>query len=60
MLSRLLKLVLIPPLLIGVTVLVIIGLKDLDLLVAIIPKLIVAVVLIGIPIFIVRRLFFRE
>lgn len=49
MLSRLLRVVLIPPLLIGVTVLVIIGLKDLDLLVAMIRKLIVAVLIIGIP-----------
>ena len=60
MLSRLLRLVLIPPLLIAVTVLVIIGLKDLDLLVAIIPKLVVAVVLVGITIFIVKRLFFSK
>ena len=60
MLSRLLRLVLIPPLLIAVTVLVIIGLKDLDLLVEIIPKLVVAVVLVGITIFIVKRLFFSK
>ena len=60
MLSRLLRLVLIPPLLIAVTVLVIIGLKDLDLLAAIIPKLVVAVVLVGITIFIVKRLFFSK
>jgi hypothetical protein len=58
MLSRLLRLVLIPPLLLGMTALVIIGLKDLDLLAAIIPKLIVAVVLISIPILILRRLLF--
>ena len=55
---RLLMVILLPPLLIGVTVLVIIGLTNPDLLAAIISKLIVAVVLIGIPIFIVRRLFF--
>ena len=60
MLIRLLRLVLIPPLFLGVTVLVIVGLKDLDLLVVIIPKLIVAVVLIGITMFIVRRLFFLK
>ena len=58
MLRRLLMVILLPPLLIGVTVLVIIGLTNPDLLAAIISKLIVAVVLIGIPIFIVRRLFF--
>ena len=60
MLIRLLRLVLIPPLFLGVTVLVIVGLKDLDLLVVIIPKLIVAVVFIGITMFIVRRLFFSK
>jgi len=57
MLNRLLRLLLVPPLLVGVTALVIIGLKDLDLLAAIIPKLIVPIVLIGIPMLIVRRLF---
>jgi len=57
MLSRLLRVFLIPPLLIAVTALVIIGLKDFHLLSAIIPKLIVAIVIIGIPILIVKRLF---
>jgi nitrate reductase gamma subunit len=60
MLSRLLRIVLIPPLLIAVTVLVIIGLKDFNLLVAIVGKLIVATVIIGIPVLIMRRIIFPK
>ncbi len=60
MLSRLLRVFLIPPLLIAVTALVIVGLKDFNLLSVIIPKLIVAIVIIGIPILIVKRVFFPK
>ena len=60
MLSRLLRAALIPPLLIAATVLLIIGLTDFDLLVAIIPRLIVAVVIIGLPVLVVKRIIFPE
>jgi len=60
MLSRLVRLILIPPLLIAVTALVIIGLIDFDLLVTIIPGLIVAIVIIGVPVLIIKRLVFPE
>lgn len=58
MLSRLLKGILILPLSIAVTVLIIIGLIDFDLLVTITPKLIAAIVIVGMFVLIVRRLFF--
>lgn len=58
--SRLVRLILIPPLLIAVTALVIIGLIDLDLLVTIIPRLIVAIVIIGVPVLIIKRLVFPK
>ena len=60
MLSRLVRLILIPPLLIAVTALVIIGLIDFDLLVTIIPGLIVAIVIIGVPVLIIKRLVFPK
>ena len=60
MLSRLLRIMLIPPLLIIVTALVIIGLIDFDLLVTIIPKLIVAIIIVGVPILIVKRMLFPK
>jgi len=60
MLSRLLRIILIPPLLIAVTALVIIGLIDFDLLVTIMPKLIGAILIIGIPVLIVKRLLFPK
>ena len=58
MLRRLLLAMLIPPLLLGIGVLVVIGLKDLDLLVAIVSRLIVVTVIIGIPVIIVRMIIF--
>jgi len=60
MLSKLLKLVLIPPLLIMVTALVIIGLMKFDLLIAIIPKLIVAIIIMGVPVLIAKRVIFPK
>jgi hypothetical protein len=60
MLSRLLRLILLPPLLIAVTALVIIGLIDFDLLVRIIPKLIVAIIIVGVPILIMKSLLFPK
>jgi hypothetical protein len=53
-LSKLLKAILIPTLLIAVTVLVVIGLKDFDLLVAIISRLIVVADIINIPVMILK------
>jgi hypothetical protein len=46
------------PLLIAVLVLVIIGLIDFDLMVSLIAKLIVAIVIVGVFILLVKRLFF--
>ena len=60
MLTKLLKLALIPPLLVMVTALVIIGLMNFDLLMAIMPKLIVAFIIIGVPVLIVKRLVFPK
>ena len=60
MLRKLLLAMLMPPLLLGVTVLVVIGLKDFDLLVAIVSRLIVLAVIIGIPVIIVRMIVFPE
>lgn len=57
MLSRVLKGILILLLSIAVTVLIIIGLIDFDLLVTITPKLIAAIVTVGMFVLIVRRLF---
>ena len=54
MLRKLLMLLLLPPLLIGAAVLVVIGLKDLDLLVTIVSKLLVVVIIIGIPVMLIR------
>jgi|GEM_PF-2385641 len=54
MLRKLLMLVLLPPLLICAAVLVMVGLKDLDLLVAIVSKLMVVTVIIGIPVILIR------
>ena len=51
---RLLMAILIPPLLIAIAVLVLIGLADFDLLVAIVSKLIVVAVIIGIPMMILK------
>ena len=53
---RLLLAVLIPPLLIGLALLVLIGLNDSDLLVSIATRLIVVAVVIGIPVMIVRMI----
>ena len=60
MLSKLLRLVLIPPLLIMVTALVIMGLTKFDLLMAVIPKIIVAIIIIGVPVLIVKRVIFSK
>ena len=51
---RLLMAILLPPLLIAIAVLVLIGLKDFDLLVAIVSRLIVVAVIIGIPVMILK------
>lgn len=58
MLRRLLMVVLLPPLLIAVAVLVMIGLKDPDLLAAIISKLLVVAIIIGIPVIVLRMIIF--
>ena len=60
MLSRLLMVILLPPLLIAVAVLIMIGLKDFSLLVAIIAKLLVVTVIIGIPVIIVKMIIFPK
>ena len=54
MLRKLLMLFLLPPLLIGAAVLVMIGLKDLDLLVAIVSRLTVVAIIIGIPLMLIK------
>ena len=56
MLRRLLMLLLIPPLLIGFTALVLIGLRDFDLLVSIATRLIIVAIVIGIPVMITRMI----
>ncbi len=58
MLRRLLPAMLVPPLLLGAAVLVLIGLRDLDLLVAIVSRLFVVTVIIGIPVMIIRMILF--
>jgi len=58
MLDSVLRLILIPPLLIGVTILVIIGLINFDLMVAIAAKLIAGIVVVGSLVLIGRLLFF--
>ena len=60
MLSRLIWVTLIPPLLIAVTVLVIVGLIDFDLLVTITVRVIAVIVIIGIPVLILKRLLFLK
>jgi hypothetical protein len=56
MLRRLLTAIFIPPLLVAVTVLVIIGLRDLELLVAIVSRLIVVTTIIGIPMIVLKMI----
>lgn len=58
MLRRLLLAILVPPLVIGVTLLVLIGLRDFDLLLAITGKLILVIIIIGIPLMILRMIVF--
>jgi len=58
MLRKLLLVILIPPLVIGVTALVLIGLMDFDLLVSITTTIIVVAVVIGIPAMVVRMIIF--
>jgi len=60
MLSRLSRLILIPPFLIAVTAMVFIGLNNFDLLVTITAKVIAVIVIAGIPVLIVKRLFFPK
>jgi len=60
MLRRLLLAILIPPLIIAVLVLVVIGLRDFDLLVAIVSRLIVLTVIVGIPIIILKMIIFPK
>ena len=57
---RLLLAIFVPPLLVAVTVLVVIGLRDFDLLVAIVSKLIVVAVIIGIPVMILKMIIFPK
>jgi len=57
-LRKVLLVIIMPSLLIGVTVLVLIGLRDFDLLVSIATRLIVVVVVIGIPVMVVRMIIF--
>ena len=56
MLRKLLMLLLLPPLLICAAVLVVIGLRDLDLLLAIVSKLMVVAIIIGIPVILIRMI----
>jgi len=56
MLRKLLMLLLLPPLLIGAAVLVMIGLKDLDLVLVIVSKLMVVAIIIGIPVILIRMI----
>jgi hypothetical protein len=56
LLRSILMAILIPPPLIAITVLVIIGLKDFDLLVAIVSRLIVVAVIIWIPVMILKMI----
>ena len=56
MLRKLLMLLLLPPLLICAAVLVMIGLKDLDLLVAIVSRLTVVAIIIGIPVMLIKMI----
>jgi len=60
MLRKLLLAILIPPLLIAVLVLVVIGLRDFDLLLTIVSKLIVLAVIIGIPVIILKMIIFPK
>ena len=53
---RLLVAILVPPLLIAIAVLVVVGLKDFDLLVGIVSRLIVISVIIGIPVMILKMI----
>ncbi|MFO7772500.1 MAG: hypothetical protein R6V59_00895 [Dehalococcoidia bacterium] len=57
MLRKLLLAILIPPLLIVITVLVLIGLRDVDVLATIVSRLIVLTVIIGIPVMILKMVF---
>ncbi len=54
MLRKVLLVIIMPSLLLGVTVLVLIGLRDFDLLVSITTRLIMVAVVIGIPVTAVR------
>lgn len=58
MLRKLLLAVLMPPLLVAVMVLVVIGLTDFDLLVAIVSRLIVVTVIVGVLVTIIRMIIF--
>jgi len=59
-LRKLLMAILVPPLLIAVAVLVAIGLRDFDLLVAMASRLIVLTVIIGIPVMILKMIVFPK
>ena len=58
MLRRLLLVVIIPPLLVGVAALVLIGLRDLDLLVALVSRLMSVAVIIGTTVMMIRIILF--
>lgn len=60
MFNRLLRVILIPPLLIAVTALVIVGLKDPDLLATVTARGIAVIVIVGIPVLIVKTLLFHK
>ena len=55
---KLLLAILMPPLVVGLALLVLIGLRDFDLLVSITTGLIVVAVVIGIPVMIARMIIF--
>jgi len=57
-LRKLLLAILMPPLVIGLALLVLIGLIDFDLMISITTRLIVVAVVIGIPVMVVRMIAF--
>jgi hypothetical protein len=58
MLRRLLMLIVLPPLLAAMGVLIMVGLGDIDLLVAIVSKLMIIAIIIGIPVMAARMILF--
>ena len=58
--KRLLRVMLIPPLLIAVTALVVVCLKNPDLLGTVIARVIVVIIIVGIPLLMVKTLLFPK